>query len=196
MFRITKYVAVFGLALGGLFSAPSDADAATLSYTISGSGSGTLNGLSFNDAEFSFELTGDSANLSGNIIDPLDTASFSIAGAGSGTFLIDTRLGVSNSGVVFFSRSGGAGLDLFDFLTTEAPVDLATTFSVSQVGNVFALNQFEDIATTAGLLGFDSASNVTFASRIIPISEVPLPAAAWMLIAGLGGLVVVGRRKA
>ena len=71
-------------------------------------------------------------------------------------------------------------MDLFDFLTTEATVDLAAIFSVIQVGSVIALSQFDDIATTAGMLGIDSASNVTFASRIEPISEIPLPAAAWM----------------
>lgn len=194
MFRFTKLVAVLGLTFASLFSAPSNAVAATLAYSISGTGSGTLGGVSFTDTAFSFTLSGETANLSGNLLDPLDSASFSIDGVGSGSFQIDTRLGVSAGGVVFFSRAGTGALDLFNFWS-NLPVDLASDFSVGMIGNATALDQFNDVATTAGALGFDSASNITFASEVIQLSEVPLPAAAWMLIAGLGGLVLASRKR-
>ncbi len=177
------------LFISTLMVAPVAALATTLNYTISGTGSGSLDGNAFSNAEFTFSLTGDSENLSSNILNPLDSATFSIAGVGSGTFHLATRIGAIGS-VVFFSR--GSGLDLFDFFT-DATADLSSAFTVSGTGGAFALNQFNDVATSAGALGFDSASGITFSSEALP--PVPLPATAWMLFAGLGGLAAFKRRK-
>lgn len=172
-------------------SAP--AAAAIQTYTISGTGSGTLDGIGFDASPFVFTLVGDTANIatigSGTVaLNPLATASF-VIGARSGTFLIPTRLGTAGSGtVVFFSRSSGS--DLFDFFLSTA-VDISMPFAPVTGTGVFALNQFNNVETTAGALTFNRSSDVIFSGGGV----VPEPASWAMLIAGFGLVGATMRRR-
>lgn len=166
---------------------PTAASAAVNVYTITGTGSGTLGSSIFTDAAFTFTLTGDTSNLSSNIIDPLTTADVNIAGLGTVTIGIPTRLGATNT-VVFFSRSDSiGGSDLFDFVI-GGPVDLASAFSPVTGTQVFALNQFNNIATSGANLTFTSSSNVLFSSSLGAIAAVPEPGTWSMMLLGFGAI--------
>jgi PEP-CTERM motif len=165
---------------------PTATQAATIVYSISGNGSGSLNGNAFSMADFSFTLTGDTANVNpviggGQVNSPLTTSAFSIGSLGSGTFSFATRFGQTNTGVAYFSRD--SGLDLFDF--TGTPVDLSNNFGPFVGTGVFALNQFQDVNTSAGLLSFDSSTDVIY-SGALAAGAVPEPASWALMIAGFG----------
>ena len=178
-----------------LFAAP--ANAATEIYSITGTGSGTLNGVSFTDTAFRFTLTGDPATLSilglTSQIDPLTTAVASITGIGAVTFGLPTRLGENNT-IIYFGRS--AGFDLFDF-ALASHVDLVSTFGPIPGTGVTALNQFVDVPTSGGNLTFTRSSNVLFSglrSEIVP--SVPEPGTWIMMLVGFGAVGHSVRRRA
>lgn len=147
------------------------AEAATAVYTISGTGSGVLNGNNFNAAAFTLTLTGSTDKLGFNIynpnfpfarfaiLDPVTTATATIAGFGSVDLQIQTKLGINNQTSVFFARSGVNQSDLFDF-NIASPVNLGADFGPVLGTGVFALQQFQNVATTGGLLSFSSSSDV------------------------------------
>ena len=182
---LVKKLGAAATALSSLWLVCMPAHAATLDYTISGTGSGSLNGIAFTDEAYTFTLLGDSANFSNTsyqVVDPLDAAEFSIAGVGSGTITIPTRLGESGD-VVFFSRAGNGSLDLEDFTTPGE--SLLDNFGPVPGTGVFALYQFVDVATTAGALTLSDSSDVTF-SNLAGAGAVPEPATWFMMLAGLG----------
>lgn len=113
------------------------------------------------------------------------------------------------------SRTGGGSFTLTSFwyqllgvrsaLTTTASNGEVRSYDASAVGNrdgghtVDSASFFNDIT----LLTFYSAASRPGNLRIDTLSfsyddpsVVPLPAAVWLLLAGLGGLAVAGRRKA
>lgn len=194
-----KKISLALLATTAALALATPASAAAIIYTISGNGSGTLDGNSFTDADFTFTLSGDTDDITdvggAFTLDPLDSATFDIAGAGSGTFSIATRLG-QNTGnnVIFFSLAGNGGSDLFDF-DIGFNQDLSVEFGpLPNVAPVFALNQFTDIATSGGLLGFDVADNVQFSSTLVG-GAVPEPATWAFMIFGFGAIGGAMRRQ-
>ena len=175
--------------VAALLLAFTNAFAATTHYTITGTGSGSLNGTSFNDMSFSFDLIGDPALAS--TIDPLVSATISISTLGTATFSIPTRLGFNTgNSAVYFSRGDASHLDLFDFFVQAGSLvnGLVGPFSVAGT-DVFALGQFVGVGTSLGALTFTSSSDVVFTAA------VPEPETYAMLMAGLGLLGVVARRK-
>lgn len=172
------------------------ASASTEVYTISGTGSGSLNGTAFSNSAFTFTLTGDTATLQNQglttQIDPLSTATATIDGFGPVTFSTATRLGQNNS-TIFFGNS--AALDLFDFLL-GSPVDLASSFGPVTGTDIFALNQFVNVLTTGGNLSFTQSSSVQFSGVTgSDVSGVPEPSAWAMMLLGFGGIGLAMRRR-
>lgn len=169
--------------------------AATVIYTISGTGSGVLEGAAFNSAAFTFTLTGDTSTITGAPgvmqFSPLSSAEFVISGAGSGTFNVQTYLG-QNGNIIFFSQPGHG--DLFDFYGPV--IDLSTSFGPEAGINVFGLNQFQSVSTTAGALTFNASSNVVFSGQLIDTANaVPEPASWAMMITGFGAIGFAMRRR-
>ena len=80
------------------------------------------------------------------------------------------------------------------FLQTGSnKVDVALPFSFSIVETMLELSDFEAIG-----LRFKSSSNAGGSDKLVgtpDMTPIPLPAAGWMLIAGLGGLAAARRRK-
>src|SRR5262249_33719751 len=99
----------FGAALAFVlaFSAPARAD--RVEFDITGIGTGVLNGTSFSNRLFDIQMFGDNSTVTSvgggafSEIDPLNSANISIAGLGTSTFSIATRLGLNKFNVFFFS---------------------------------------------------------------------------------------------
>ena len=168
----------------------SKAQAETVIYDIVGSGSGSLNGISFTNDPFVFQLVGDPAlavNPLGTdytFINPLTSAAVSIDGFATATFTISTALGIdpSNDNAIFFSRGGRSGTtDLFDFYlgTSGSTFDFNAPYGPVLGTNVYALNQFIDVSTSGGPLTFSQSSDVLFSA-----STTPLPAALPLVATG------------
>ncbi|PWR03033.1 hypothetical protein DKT77_08835 [Meridianimarinicoccus roseus] len=205
--RLTKTAAAALVALTAFAPA---LHAAPYSFTISGTGAGELGNNSFKDTAFLIELFGDDAKFtktdSTQIFDPLEKAQVTIGKLGTAVFQIDTRLGYNTrNNAVFFSRAQSSGSsDLFDFyVKADSSFVLTDAFTDLAGQNVFALNQFNLIATSLGALSFSQADGVLFGSdggkpATAPLpSAVPLPMSGLLLLGGLAAPVALRlRRKA
>lgn len=92
---------IVSLVFVGLLSLSGSAFATLLNYSIKGVGSGSLNSVPFSQAAFSLDMVGDTTNISSAILDPLQSATVTIAGFGPATLSLATRLGL-NGNTVFF----------------------------------------------------------------------------------------------
>jgi hypothetical protein len=63
---------------------------------------------------------------------------------------------------------------------------LEYVFNISGFTSGISFSTVEGQANTTDLIG---------EFIVNPVNVIPLPAAAWMLLAGIGGLAAVGRRK-
>jgi hypothetical protein len=161
-----------------------NAKASPITYTESATVIGSLNGVSFTGELLTLTGTGDTANVSlqppfTNIFinDPI-TATFSLAGVGSGTFLGDSSVFDNQNprpGVGFLS-GGTAVLDTLN--VAFASYDLTT--SIGPITGSPLLNPGIEFPTSLGALILTSSSDVTFTA------SVPLPAIG----SGLPGLLL------
>ncbi|WP_372786082.1 hypothetical protein [Phenylobacterium sp.] len=78
-----RWIALAAMCAAGLVAAL-PADAASITYTISGLGSGSLAGTAFTDAGYTFTLSGDTEDIS-----DLGTAGYQLSPLGSTSILID-----------------------------------------------------------------------------------------------------------
>lgn len=194
----TRILGVLGAAL--VLAAPlSAADAATVIYTISGTGTGSLNGTSFTDQAYSIMLTGDTANVAScgtscQDLGPLNQAVVTINGFAPVTLTLDTRIGIARGINAFFFGLDGAG-DYLDFFVTDAQETafnfLAGYGPVTGTG-VFALDQFLNVASSGGALTLSQSSNVQFSTAD---GAVPEPSTWAMMLFGLGAIGAAVRRK-
>jgi hypothetical protein len=202
MKRLTGKFLVGLAGLAASLAVATAAQGAAMIYTISGTGSGSLDGVSFTDAAFDIGLLGDTNNLidfgSGPpAITPLSKASVRIDGFADADVAGATRFGVARDlNLFFFARANGfgGGADLFDFHVTDAQetaFDYGTPFGPVPGFGLF-LSQFHDVGTSQGLLTFQAASGVTFSSES---AAVPEPGAWAMMIVGFGGVGALLRRR-
>ena len=191
---VTALAGVAALGIAAIAATP--AAAVPMQYTITGQATGQLGASSFKDAAFTIDLIGDSDNIvtkGFSTIDPLDSASMTIAGLGTAEIQIATRLG-ANKTVVFFSRTGKSSADLFDMILASQ-VDISAAFAPVSATNVFALNQFKNVQTSLGSLSVSAADKVTFeAAGWDPDADdqtaVPVPASVLFLAGAIGSLAV------
>ncbi|HET8710820.1 MAG TPA: VPLPA-CTERM sorting domain-containing protein [Spongiibacteraceae bacterium] len=181
------------LPVGVLAAVAMQASAATVTYFQTGHGTGTLNGVAF-DSYFAITAVADTANVAscgGACLTNTNlSAMIYIDSLGPVTFITQTRYFSSNSGVGGFSREGGA--DLFDMPSFPA-WDMVS--SIGPVIGTADLSQWglADVITTGGVLYFDTLT--TPSAFTASVSQVPVPAAAWLFGSGLFGLAGCARRK-
>ena len=176
----------------GLLSA-TGAHAELITFTHSGSGSGTLNALIFGQADFIIEATADTNNResysSGFFINH-DSVTIWIDGLGTYDITDATRTFVNNnSQLVGFSRAGTGGLDIFNGPNDPAFTVWEMLTSVGPASGTGTLLQWDDgggINTSGGILAFDDGSSpATFTATI--------PAPGVMAMLGVAGFA--GRRR-
>ncbi len=195
--KLTSLVAA--AALAGAVLAGSAASAVT--FSVSGGDAYTLPG-NYNPTPGSPDITA-GAEVRRNGVLSLDgpgKVTFSYAGteagyhnrftAGSGSF--DNKSGPNNPFTLMF----GAGALPFAF-STESPA--GSVANGASTGYYKSIALFQKSASVVFALFNDGAtSDKDYDDMVVrmEVAPVPLPAAAWLLIAGLGGLGAVARRRA
>ena len=192
---------IAAIAVLGFFAPPGvpPAEAAPITFTFAGTGSGDVDGTPFSQAAFVITANANTANIvQGGGLFNLDSnsATIRITGIGTGTFLIATRVFDSQGlSVLGFSRAP-SGIDLMDFdHPAFATYDLTTSLGPLLVGIPFALDEFDAVSTTLGDVTFDAAEGVTFTATAQAIGAVPEPSTLVLLGAGLAALGLLRRRK-
>lgn len=173
-------ILIAGLLISGI---PSVGRAALITFTHEGSGSGTLDGISFNNANFRILATGDTTNrqefgeeFGQGFSISHDSASIEINGVGNFTFTIPTRTFVSNSNsVVGFSLGGGIfGSDLYNGPSNSVFNSWDMFSSIGPISGSTKLLQWtsSDLNTNNGLLVFDDQSTTgVFTANTVAVPE-------------------------
>lgn len=196
--RLVRVLKCAPLAVALLVLTSAEAPADILTFTHTGTGSGTLGGTPFPASDFVITAEGNTDDRysfsTGWWINHM-SASIWIDGLGNLDFLSPTRHFVNNSlALVGFSRAklpGGSGADLFDGPTH--PVfgtwDMLSPIGpISGSGYLLQWTNTPQINTTGGILIFNiGSSDATF-------TAVPEPATLAMFAAGGMGLMVRRRR--
>jgi hypothetical protein len=177
---------------------PERAAAAPITYTISGTGSGSLDGTSFTDDLVTITGIGDTANV---VTIPLHSLNpvpltINISGVGTDTITSNAELDIvpaienarfdannnsSTLAILIATISSSSAFASYDGTTAIGPV----TDTGFTSGNTFP--------TTGGIFVLSSIGNTTFTATIG--SATPLPAALPLFATGLGAIGLLGWRR-
>jgi hypothetical protein len=189
--RVTLLVAAVVFVVLGL-SRPAAAEPIT--YLYEGTGSGTIGSSAFSNASFTITALANTDNIAlwaegGNVIQNThSSANILIAGQGSFTILTPSHTWSSNAVGGFTSAGLGQALSA-NWVTLDEPslfgYDLATP--IGPILETFPLHvgQFEEVATTGGLLRFAFIDEVTFTAII--------PEPSSLILAGMALVALVRR---
>jgi hypothetical protein len=197
-----KHSAVtFSILAMGIAALGTHLSAAPISYTFTGVGSGSLNGVSFAPSDFTIVGISDTTDVQ-NEISFLNVVniSASIDISGLGTFDIESATREFLSGeVVGFSR-GPNGDDLYDGPSNIALEGWSMQTAIGPIsgsGSLIQWSENPDIETNGGQLIFDTgSSDVTFqASLGSSTSSVPDNAPTMIMVASAVLALGVFRRR-
>ncbi|MEM7721581.1 MAG: VPLPA-CTERM sorting domain-containing protein [Pseudomonadota bacterium] len=168
--------------VGGATAITVTADLGALSIAAAPTGSASLDVID-GDAVFSFPITGGEVASDGEALIEHGGSGVSLVRAGTtteiGDFLIDTA-----GGIVSGSFNGGGSTTLFSFGTVGAD-------GVELLISPFLAGALANPGLIGAQFGFASPAPET-----PPVAAVPLPASAWMLLAAVGAVGVIARRRA
>ena len=177
-----------------LFSA-SAANANLITFIHSGSGTGRIGEIAFEDASFTLTSTADTDDRqsfgAGYFINHF-LAVIDIDGVGLFTFVTGTRTFINDdSDIVGFSRTSGA--DLFNGPVNGAFDGWDMTTSIGPIfGSGFLLQWLlSDVVTDGGILVFTSGESDASFQAIV--HEVPTPATLSLM--ALAGLLMLRRQR-
>ena len=181
------------------------ASAAPISYTQSGFGSGTIDGVAFGSlapVAFTITATGDTDNRQSILVGGVfliayfidnDSASIDIEGVGTFDFTTPTRFFAnqeSGNGLVGFSLAGLFGSDLFDGPTAPG-WDMTT--SIGPLNGPGKVWWAPGIFTDGGELVMNRANSDATFEAVVGSDPVPEPAA--LLLLGTGVAMALRRRS-
>ena len=171
--------------------------AAPITYTFSGTGTGSLGTTNFTDASFVATLTSDTADVA--FVPALSAlgivglpADIEIAGVGSLNFTGTTFIFTGGQVVGFGEDNAGIPSPPGNLIQINnaalSGYNLASDLTASGANDI--LSQFQNAATSGGALSFSSMSTVTFQSVVSAVSGVPEPSTIVILGAGLALLAL------
>ena len=172
--------------------------AATMQYSFTGVGTGTLDATAFEQNPFTIIGRADPANIADCGLDcryvDFASAEVSLAGLGSFTILSPTRV-FNNRGNLGLSRGGADGADLIDAFLVPQLYDFASP--LGPVNGLVAFLQWQgdgadDVLTSGGVLVFNDGDT----DGSFTVQGVPLPGGVWMLGSALGACTLIRRRRA
>ncbi len=167
-----------------------------ITFTFTGSGSGSIGGSAFGSSDFTITEIGNTADVqslaSALFIDDI-SASIDISGVGTFDILTATRTFI-NGDIVGYSRAGVDGSDLYDG-TSSLLFGWDMLTSIGPITTDFDLFQWEVspvIITDAGQLLFNNSEGsgtftATVASGAVPDASSPLLLLGFAIV-GLAGL--------
>ena len=179
-----------------LLTGREEASAGPITYTEQFVGSGSLNGVSFTNAQVTITAPGDTStvvNLGGGLFDNIvGTTTLNVSGFGPATFT-DTIAVFDNHAD---SRAGFADTMSVDIMNTAnaafASYDLTTSIGPLSGSPAFNPNTF--FPTTLGNFNVNSVSgDSTFTASTGDV--VPEPATLTLLLTGALGMVAYGWRR-
>jgi hypothetical protein len=195
----TNLILVAAAAL--LFCGARQANADAITYTESGTATGSIGLTTFTDALVTITFVGDTSNVSGgfgSFTNPVGTATVAIAGIGNGPFAFTDSLyvfvnqaasvvGIADSTVNdILDTINGSAFNTYDLTTSIGPV---TGLSDSNAGTG------STYGTSKGLLAFNNMSlNSTFAATTAA-AAVPEPSSLVLLGAAIAGLLMLRRGR-
>lgn len=186
-----------------LILASTAATAAPIAYTHSGTGSGSIAGLTFTDAAFTITSLADTSlvkpcEITDNCVFVNNNSSvIDIAGVGSFTFLTPTRtfsannvvgFGVADTGRDLFNGPRSQELAGYDLISSTGPI-------TGPLGNLvqWAVSRVE---TNHGILYFqDTAGNQYPATFSAVLSPVPESSTASTMVLGLACIAALSRMR-
>jgi hypothetical protein len=175
----------------------SGVQAGTGTYTISGAADLSFDGTDYTDEAFTFTLVGHTVVNEPyyQYIDPLASATVTLAGIGTFTVLEPTSLGTDSGGETALDQYEPQARNVF-LWQADSPVNLDHSFS--PVGSTLTEIIGDVIPTSGGDLQFPSTGAVTtpeltFAGTVT--GSVPEPGPWALMLLGLGSVGALARTR-
>jgi hypothetical protein len=171
---------------------------ALITFTYTGTGAGSLNGVPFASSAFTITAVGDTDNRqsysSGYFINH-DSASITITGLGTFGFIPATDTFVNNDvNTPGFSRVTGGG-DLYNGPTALPFGSWDMLSSIGPIGGTMTLLQWGNgVATTGGLLDFADANTQGTFAAVVGAASVP-DASSTLVLLGCALAALAGVRR-
>lgn len=178
-----------------LVTLPFSASATGITYTYSGTASGSLGATAFSNAEFVITALADTDNIGpwccSDLHNTHSTASISIGGLGTSVFLDATHTWMAEGCCMGFGFNDDNNLiTLFTPAVADVGYTLDTAFSPVTDDTASTQGQFTNVGTTGGSLTISSLGPVTFQASL-----VPEPSAYALMMVGLLGVAAAARRR-